>query len=233
LPLVMTTVHTSREFEGDLRDLRERALAMGALCETVTDAAFQAYLQGRPELAASVPAIEAQLDRDEVELEARALRIIALRQPVAVDLRFLAATLRLVTDLERIGDEAVNITECIVGEPDTAKLLARGALCAMDRDAQGMVRRALRAFVDEDPTAARQVIASDDDVDRGCAEVIAKMTAYLASCPHDAAAALRVIWVAKYLERVADHATNVAEEVIFMVRGEDVRHVVPPPAAMT
>lgn len=219
--------HTSREFEADLHELRKRTLSMAGLCETAMKAAFRAFWEGRPELAAPVRQIEEQLDRDEVELEALALRIIALRQPVARDLRFVAATLRLVTDLERIGDAAMNITECIVTDGDATRPLVDRELHVMDDAAQGMLRSALHAFVQQDPEAARRVLVRDDDVDRLCAAVIETMTEYAAVHPQDLRAALRVMWVAKYLERVADHATNVAEEVIFMVRGEDVRHSVP------
>jgi phosphate transport system protein len=220
----MTTSHTSRAFEADLQDLRERALSMGARSEKATEIAFQAYWQGQPARAPEVSEIEAHLDRDEIELEADILRIMALRQPVASDLRFLAATLRLVTDLERIGDAAMNITECTVDGDQAAKALVERELHDMDRTAQDMLRDALHAFVERDADAARKVIDRDDAVDRRCSEITAAMATHMRAHPENVAAGLRVMWVAKYLERIADHATNVAEEVIFMVRGEDVRH---------
>ena len=200
-------VHTSAEFETDLHELRQRVLAMGACCERMTELAFRAFCRGEPAFAAPVAEMEAQLDTDEIEVEALALRIIALRQPVACDLRFLGTALRLVTDLERVGDAAVKI--------------AKGrAVIARD----DMLRRALVAFVGRDVHGARHVLHCDEAVDRRCTGVIAKMTAYIATHPGDVSAGLAVLSVAEYLERIGDHAANVAEQVIFMVEGEDVRH---------
>jgi phosphate transport system protein len=220
----MTTPHTSRAFEADLQDLQARALSMGVRCEQATEIAFQAYLQGQPARAPQVSQLAARLDRDQVEIEADVLRILALRQPVAIDLRFLAATLRLVTDLERIGDAAMNITECTVEGDHAAKTVVRRELEDMDRTAQGMLREALRAFVERDPDAARKVLARDGAVDRRCSEITAAMANHLRVHPEDVAAGLRVMWVAKYLERIADHATNLAEHVVYLERGDDVRH---------
>jgi len=150
---------------------------------------------------------------------------------VAYDLRFLAGALRLVTDLERIGDEAVNIAERAKEEHGLAKDKVRGELKAMGEQAQEMLRDALDAFVQGEPMRAEQVLARDDAVDDLYGQIIRAMTEFMTQHATQVAEAIRVIHVAKYLERVADHATNIAEEVIFMVRGEDVRHVRthPPP----
>jgi phosphate transport system protein len=218
------TPHTSVAFENELRDLRDRVLAMGECCERMVAAAFQAFWHGAPRIAAALPALEARLDRDEIDIERRALQIVALRQPVAGDLRLLATTLRLVTDLERVGDGAVKIAEC-AGEPTAqARTFAAESLKELDAAAQSMLRLALESLVRRDVDSARYVLRRDDAVHHRCAEVLALMTSYIASHPEDAAAGLRVLWVAEYLERVADHATNVAEEVVFLVDGEDVRH---------
>jgi phosphate transport system protein len=136
----------------------------------------------------------------------------------------LAAALRLVTDLERIGDEAVNLAALAVDEPDHAKSIVSDELFAMDHQAQEMLQVALVAFVERDPDRAESVRQHDKVVDQHCATVIARMTDYVASHSADVPAGLRVMWAANDLERIADHATNVAEEVIFMVRGQDVRH---------
>jgi phosphate transport system protein len=218
------SVHTSRDFESELRELRAQSLAMGARCERVVRLALEAFWSGSAELAGEVQAIDQQIDRDEVDIHALALRILALRQPVADDLRFIAAALRLITDLERVGDEAVNISERAIESDGEAKEMARANLGVMGTDAQDMLRNALRAFVERDPDAAEQVLLRDDAVDERCGAVIAAMTEYIARRPTDVRAGLRVIRVAKFIERIADHATNVAEEVIFMVRGDDVRH---------
>src|SRR5262249_921483 len=169
--------------------------------------------------------LDQQIDRDEMDIDALVLRILALRQPVAYDLRFLTAALKLVTDLERIGDEAVNIGERAVEEHGAAKSLVRQELEARGTEAQEMLRDALNTFVHGDSPGAEAVLARDDIVDQHYGAIMGKMSDYMSKHPQDVPAGLRVVKVAKYLERIADHATNVAEEVIFMVRGEDVRHL--------
>jgi phosphate transport system protein len=197
---------------------------MGARCERVVSLAFDAFRRGAAEVAGEVEALDTQIDLDEVQIHALILRILALRQPVADDLRFLTTALRLITDLERIGDEAVNIGERAVKEDGEAKTLVRGDLESMAVAALDMLHGALEAFVRWDDRVAHQVLGCDDAVDRRCAAIIAAMTAHMSMRRDEVLAGLRVIRVTKYLERIADHATNVAEEVIFMVRAEDVRH---------
>jgi phosphate transport system protein len=218
------SAHISRDFETELRELRAHLLAMGARCERGVALAFDAFLRGVPETTLELEALDVQIDRDELEIHALILRILALRQPVADDLRFLATALRLVTDLERIGDEAVNIGERTIQHDGVATDLVDAELRSMAVGALDMLHRALDAFVRWDEIQADDVLGCDDQVDRHCAFVIGTMTAHMSRDPGDMQAGLRVVRVAKYLERIADHATNVAEAVIFMVRGEDVRH---------
>jgi phosphate transport system protein len=197
---------------------------MGARCERVVGIAFEAFVQEDPEAVAQVEELDTRIDRDEIQIHSLILRILALRQPVADDLRFLAMALRLITDLERIGDEAINITERIVKGDGEAKALVGGELAAMAAAAREMLHQALDAFVRWDAEVAENVLGADDVVDRSCASIIAAMTAHMSTNAHEVPAGLRIIRVAKYLERIADHATNVAEQVIFMVNGDDVRH---------
>jgi phosphate transport system protein len=197
---------------------------MGARCERVVGLAFDAFRDGHPEVAREVEALDDQIDRDELDIHALILRVLALRQPVADDLRFLATALRLITDLERIGDEAVNIAERAFEEDGEARAIVHAELVSMASSAREMLHQALDAFVRSDADRAAHVLESDDAIDASCADIISAMTQYMAGIPGQARAGLRVIGVAKYLERVADHATNVAEEVIFIVKGEDVRH---------
>jgi phosphate transport system protein len=217
--------HTSRDFESELRELRANALAMGARCERSLRLALEAFWSGSAERAGEVKELDRRIDRDEMEIDALVLRVLALRQPVAYDLRLLATALKLVTDLERIGDEAVNIAERAEEGHGSAKELARANLKEMADQAQQMLRNALDAFVEGEATRAEQVMAGDDAVDALYGRILRDMMAYMAEHADEIPAAVRVIKVAKYIERVADHATNIAEEVIFMVRGEDVRHV--------
>jgi len=203
----MPRSHTSRDFEAELRELRAHSLAMGARCERSLQLALEAFWTGSKETAAEVMSLDRQIDDDEMKIDALVLRILALRQPVAYDLRFLTTALKLVTDLERIGDEAVNIAERSNEGHGNAK------------DKVGR---------------AEQVLAQDDAVDEAYGEVLEAMTEFMREEPGEIPAAIRIIKVAKYIERIADHATNIAEEVIFMVRGDDVRHVRthPPPKAV-
>lgn len=230
----MSTVHTSRDFEAELRELRAHTLAMGARCERILQLALDAFFCRAPEATRDIEQLDRQIDRDEMDIDALVLRILALRQPVAYDLRFLAAALKLVTDLERVGDEAVNIAERTREGPGAARDRVRDRLREMSDEAQQMLREALEAFVKADVSLAEQVLGRDDAVDDLYGSVLAEMTEFMAAEPAEIAAAIRVIHVGKYLERVADHATNIAEEVIFMVRGDDVRHArthPPPPVA--
>jgi len=223
--------HTSRDFETELRELRGHSLAMGARCERSLQLALQAFWAGSSELAAEVEELDRHIDRDEMEIDALVLRILALRQPVAYDLRFLATALKLVTDLERIGDEAVNIAERAKEGHGVAKEKVRQDLRSMAEQAQQMLRDALDAFVEGEAARAEQVLVRDDGVDSLYGGILRSMMELMAEKPEEIPAAIRVIKVAKYIERVADHATNIAEEVIFMVRGDDVRHfrTHPPP----
>jgi phosphate transport system protein len=224
------SAHTSRDFETELRELRAQALAMGARCERIVQLALDAFWSSAPSARAVIESVDAQIDRDEIDLHALAMRILALRQPVAADLRFVAAALRLITDLERIGDEAVNISERASEGDADAKNLVRADLESMGSMMQDMLRDALQAFVDRDPAAAERVLARDDRIDSLCSSIITSMTEHIARRSDEVRPGLRVIRVTKYVERIADHATNIAEEVIFMVRGDDVRHGQYPPA---
>jgi phosphate transport system protein len=227
----MTKSHTSRDFEAELRELRAHSLAMGARCERSVQLALDAFWAGSTEAVAEVAALDRQIDSDEMQIDALVLRILALRQPVAYDLRFLTAALKLVTDLERIGDEAVNIAERAKEGHGIAKDTVQPVLKKMSERAQQMVRDSLDAFVQGQVSTAEKVLASDDEIDKAYAEVLDVMMDFMAKNTNDIPGAVRVMKVAKYIERIADHATNIAEEVIFMVRGEDVRHVRthPPP----
>jgi phosphate transport system protein len=222
----MHNAHTSRDFESELRELRAHCMAMGARCERSLNLALEGFWSGSMTGALrEVEEIDRLIDRDEMEIDALVLRILALRQPVAYDLRVLAAALRLDTDLERIGDEAVNIAKR--AEEDygmEAKALASVSLKMMALGTQQMLRDALDAFVEGDGERAEQVLRADDGIDAQYGRALRDMMGFMQENPAGIAGAFCVIRVAKNIERVADHATNIAEQVIFMVRGEDVRH---------
>jgi phosphate transport system protein len=232
----MADSHTSRDFEAELREIRSQLLTMGARCERGVRIALEAFITKSPDLAAEVKALDRLIDRDEMECDDLAVRILALRQPVAQDLRFLATVLRLVTDLERIGDEAVNIAERAeeAAQEDTVGV-PHPHLRELAEMAQQMLRDALDAFVNGNVEVADRVLHSDDAADELYGKALKEMMAFMAGNPAKIPAAMGVVNVAKYLERIADHATNIAEGVIFTVAGSDVRHHArtnPPPKAV-
>ncbi len=218
------TSHTSAEFELELREIRGQLVAMGARCERAVQLAISAFLDRDPEKGSEVHAIDSKINQDEVELDEMAVRVLALRQPVAYDLRFVASTLKFVTDLERIGDEAVNIVERIETLKEAKLAPPVFGIPKMSELAQRMLREALDAFVEGDEARARRVLTADDEVDALYAETIRSSLAWMAEHPGDIPAAMCVASVAKYLERIADHATNLAEHVIYLEKGDDVRH---------
>jgi phosphate transport system protein len=221
---MVTGIHTSRVFESELRELRAHSLAMGARCERGLRLSLEAFWRGSDGLAAEVEQLDRQIDDDEKEIAELVLRIIALRQPVASDLRYLAGALRLVTDLERVGDEAVNIAERSREELGVARECVRERLATMCSHTQEMLRDAIEAFVEGQTSRAEEVLARDDSVDALHGDITRALTDYMGQHHLHVAEALRVIHVSKYLERVGDHATNIAEGAIFVACGDDVRH---------
>jgi phosphate transport system protein len=219
----MSSVHTSLDFEAELRELRSRSLEMATRCERTVELAVEALRQGAPELAGKVRELEGEMDHDEVDLTALILRILALRQPVARDLRFLTAALKLVTDLERISDEAALMAERATESGDARPLL-RAELEPMARHAQQILRDALRAFFEADAESAQRSLEGDRAVDEQYSAIVARMSDRMSKRSEEVANGMLVVRIAKHLERIAGHATNVAEEAIFVIRGEDVRH---------
>ena len=226
-----TMSHTSRDFESELRELRANLLGMAARCERIVRLATRAFLEGSASLTAEVKELDKLIDRDEIESDQLALKILALRAPVADDLRLITTSLKLVTDLERIGDEAVNIAERAEEIEEGLEKAPTPHLEQMADLTLQMLRDALDAFVNGETARAELVRSADDAVDDLYGRSLRETTEFIAMHPDKALAGVRVIRVAKYLERIADHATNVAEEVIFMVAGKDVRHLSDPPAA--
>ncbi len=193
----MARSHTSRDFEAELRELRAHSLAMGARCERSLQLALEAFWNGSESAAVEVEALDRQIDDDEMKIDALVLRILALRQPVAYDLRFLTTALKLVTDLERIGDEAVNIAERAKEGHGVAKAKVGVILKRMSEQAQQMVRDALDAFVGGEAERAEQVLQRDDAVDQAYGEVLDEMTTLMRELPEEIPAGIRVIKVAK------------------------------------
>lgn len=217
--------HTNLEFEAELQNLKDLLLVMGGRCEEMIANAVRAFEERDSDLAAEVMQADKDMNKDELTVDDLAVRILALRQPVGRDLRFSVAAVKAVTDLERIGDEAVNIAERATEMTPTDQLSVPGAkLPEMARRAGAMLRDALNSLVDEDPDKARHVFEQDDAVDALYGDVMQTSLAYMKDDPNRIPDGMRICNCAKYLERIGDHATNIAEMVIFLVEGVDVRH---------
>ena len=218
------TEHTSRHYERELQSLKEKILLLGGKVEGMIGSAMRSLLDREPDLAERVIASDRAVDSEELEIDHLCLSLLALRQPAASDLRFIATALKIVTDLERIGDLAVNIAERSIELNEEPPLKPYIDIPRMASAAAGMVRHSLDAFVKRDPIMARQVLRSDAAVDELNVQLFRELLTYMIEEPKNVSRALRITFIAKYLERVADHATNIAQMVIFMCEGRDVRH---------
>lgn len=217
--------HTSKRFDGELKALRHGLLAMGERAEQQIACAIDAVLRGDASLADQVIAADAQIDQDELDLDELAFFLLAQRQPVASDLRLVMLALKIVTDLERIGDLAVNIAKR--GRELTQFRIPQQLLEHLARLAAAVrkaLRSALEAFAGADAERAEQVISGDREIDTLNLDVIAHILSLGASSGHEVARSIGLSSVSRYLERIGDHATNIAEMVIYYVRGRDIRH---------
>lgn len=217
--------HSDREYEAELHKLHDQLLLMGAKVEEMIGSSMRALVERDTELARRMIESDHEINRLEVETDDLCLRILAKRQPVASDLRLITIALKLVTDLERIGDLGVNICERVV-ELNTEPILKPYVdLPRMAETVKSMIREALDAFVQADAERARKVVERDSIVDAYYGQVFRELLTYMMEDPRNIPRAVRAQSIAKYLERIGDHATNLAEMVIFMVGGKDVRHL--------
>jgi phosphate transport system protein len=216
--------HISSEFEEELRELKMRLLLMASKVENLIASVIDALVQRNSSIATSVIERDKEIDALEKEIDELSIRILALRQPAASDLRRITTALKVVTDLERVGDLCVNIAKSAIEVNREPQLKPYVDIPAMAVAARDMVRRSLDAFVEEDPELAKELVCSDLEVDRLYKRVFSELVALMIETPATIAAATHLLLVAKHLERIGDHATNIAEQVIFLVLGRDVRH---------
>lgn len=216
--------HTNREYEGELRKLRDQLLRMGAKVEEIISGSIKALLERDSDLATRMISFDRRINQMEVDIDELCLSVLARRQPVASDLRFITMALKLVTDLERIGDLGVNISERVIELNEEPPLKPYVDLPNMANEVQGMLREALDAFVAGDPERAQAVIERDTNIDAYYSQIFRELLTYMMEDAHNIFRATRLQSIAKYLERIGDHATNVAEMVVFMVKGKDIRH---------
>ena len=218
------TEHTSRHYEQELRGLKEKILLIGGRVEEMIASAMTSLTARDADLARKVIESDTLVDAAELEVDHLCLNLLALRQPAASDLRFITTALKIVTDLERIGDLAVNTAERSIELAQEPPLKPYIDIPRMSAAVSAMVREALDAFVGMDPDKARKVLASDDAVDQLNVQLFRELLTYMIEEPKNVSRALRITFIAKYLERIGDHATNIAQMVIFMCEGRDVRH---------
>jgi phosphate transport system protein len=216
--------HTSKTYEMELSDLKDRILHLGGTVEEMIASAMKALVDRDSILAHKVMKSDPIVDAAEMEIDHLCLNLLALRQPAGSDLRFITTALKIVTDLERIGDLAVNIAERALELNEEPPLKPYIDIPRMASSVRSMVRRALDAFVAKDVKNARAVLLADDAVDELNVQLFRELLTYMLEEPKNVSRALRITFIAKYLERIGDHATNIAQMAIFMCEGRDVRH---------
>ena len=221
----MPGTHTDREFDAELSSLRERLVMMAARVEEMIVRSVRALVDGDVELARTTVLLDRAVNQDEIDVDEQVLRILARWQPMASDLRLVITATRMVTDLERIGDLAVNVCERVQDLVATGGGTSLYGVPILAERVGHMVRGAVDAFVQGDADAAQEVLSWDDEVDRVFHELFDDVLAWLVAGTAAPERALPVLNSAKYLERMGDHATNLAEQVIFLVRGREVRHL--------
>jgi phosphate transport system protein len=218
-------------FQQGLDELRSKLLVMGGLAEQAVDRACQAYIDRDLKLCHLVLENESLINVAEREIDELAFDLLALQQPMAVDLRFILAVTKINSDLERVGDQAVNIVERVMDMIELPAAELPIDIPRMATASSAMVRRALESFIEGKAELAQAVLEMDNVVDRMRDEAFINLTRKMNESPETTRQALDALLVARNLERVADHATNIAEDVIFWVRGADVRHNVAPAEA--
>lgn len=214
----------SKHLQRDLDEVKRELLAMGGLVEEQTDKAIAALVRREPGLAAEVVARDDEVDAREVALEEECLKLLALHQPVATDLRFIVTAMKVNNDLERMGDLAVNIAERATFLASQPPLALPIDLAAMTEQVRAMLRDSLDALVNLDVGQARRVLGEDDEVDRRHKEMYHVCQDLMKSDPANVERAVATLSASRNLERIADLATNVAEDLVFLVEGEVIRH---------
>ena len=214
----------TKYFHKELEKIKKMILSLGALAEEKVRLAIEAIQKRDADIAADIIRRDTEIDDMEVEIEEECLKILALHQPVAVDLRFITAVIKINNDLERIGDEAVNIAECVHKLAKYAEATTRFDFKEMEQITESMLRMSLDALVRLDTDLAYKVTTLDDDVDQCYVLSYDLAVGAISSQPELAEYYLTNILISRHLERIADHATNIAEEVIYLIEGEIVRH---------
>jgi phosphate transport system protein len=214
----------AKHFDRELEKLKKRILSLGAMVEERVYLAIKAIESRDSDLAARIIRSDYEIDETEVEVEEECLKILALYQPVAIDLRFIVAVIKINNDLERIGDEAVNIAERIQSIAKRSTFSFHFDYTEMAEIAAAMLKQSLDALVNMDIDTAFRVITMDDEVDDIQSKAYSQIKQAMRERPEEMTYLINLYLISRHLERIADHATNIAEEVVYLIEGEIVRH---------
>jgi phosphate transport system protein len=213
-----------RHFDEELEQLKEKVLRMGSIVEVMVEYAVASLVDRDSRLAQDTIDSDHRADMLEVEIDEACIRMLALHQPAAGDLRFVTTAMKVSTDLERMADQAVNISQRAIELNDEPQLKPYIDIPIMSQLSQNMLRDSLDAFVRKDAALARTVIEADNKVDSLKNQVFRELLTFMMEDPRTIPRAIRLILVSRHLERIADHATNIAEMVVFLVEGRNIRH---------
>lgn len=216
-----------RHFDEELAELRQKILRMGALVEDQIRQATNALIERDVDLAQQVIDNDRRVNTLDVEVDEACLQLLALYQPAARDLRFITTAMKISTDLERMSDLAENICERTIELNEEPQLKPYIDIPAMANKSLQMVGEALDAFVRGDSILARKVLDADDEIDELNEQLFRELLSYMIENPKTISRAIRLSFVSKYIERIADHATNIAELVVYLVEGKIIRHTLP------
>ena len=220
--------HTSKQFDSELAAVRDRVMQMGGLVESQIQRAIEALINGDEALMERVVTEDHRVNGLEVEIDESCNRIIVCRQPTAGDLRMLMTVIKTITDLERIGDEAKNIARMAQRIAKMERLQGMPRYTEISHAAnlvQDMLHKSLNAFARLDLTAVAQIVRQDEQVDDEYRAILRHLITFMMEDPRTISTAFEILFIAKAIERIGDHAKNMSEYVVFMVKGRDVRHV--------
>ena len=217
--------HTDRHYDAELKELNLKILEMGGLVEKQIEHAVRGLVERDDDLCRITIERDHDVNRMDVDIDDLCIRLLALHQPAAKDLRLITTGLKITTDLERIGDIAVNLCERAIELNKEPQLKPFIDIPRMAQVAQTMLRQSLDSFVREDVDLALRVCRDDDIIDQLTQQLFRELMSYMVEAPQTITRATRLLFVAKYLERAADHATNIAEMVVFTVKGKSIRHL--------
>ena len=222
------TMMTQRHFDEELADLKTKLLRMAAQTEDQIDQALTALVTRDSALARMVIERDHQINALDVEIDEESIRLLALHQPAARDLRLVTTAMKIATELERISDLSENVSERVIELNEEPQLKPYIDIPMMGNMARVMVKHSIDAFVKEDAQLARKVLTDDDYVDDLMEQLFRELLSYMLEDTRTISRAIRLSFIAKYLERMADHATNIAELVVYLVEGKIIRHTTPP-----